>query len=59
MLLPEYYNQWANYLNGIDEDLWRSIKTVLIVLTVFKKFGTTGEAEYMIAQGNKKKGNDK
>ena len=29
MLIPEYYNQWANiiedYLNGIDEELWKCI----------------------------------
>ena len=29
MLIPEYYDQWANrmqdYLNGLDEELWKCI----------------------------------
>lgn len=55
MLLSDYYDKWNNrkedYLNGIDEDLWRSINvgpycfdnTHALVIS---------ETDNIIAQGN-------
>ncbi|XP_052621591.1 spore wall protein 2-like [Lactuca sativa] len=41
MLIPEYYDQWperiANYLNGIDVDLWNALMMEFILQFCYKK----------------------
>ena len=48
-----------DYLNGIDEDLWKSIENGPYRAELVKVVGNPGAAEDMIAQGNKKKANEK
>lgn len=47
-----------DYLNNIDEDLWRSIETGPYHAYLVQVVGNVGVTEDMIAQGNKKKAND-
>lgn len=52
-------DRMEDYLNGIDEDLWRSIKTGPYRVDPIQVAGNAGAAEDMSAQGNKKKANGK
>ena len=50
MLLPEYYDQWADRmednLTGIDKDLCRSIDKGPYRVDVVQAVGTTAQSEY-------------
>lgn len=63
MLIPKYYDQWADqmedYLNGIDEDLWRSIDKGPQREDPVQVVGNAKAAGYMVALANKQKTNDK
>lgn len=48
-----------DYLNGIDDDLYRSIEKGPYRVDRLQVVGMDGADEDMIAQGNKKKVNDK
>lgn len=49
MLIPEYYEQWADrmedYLNGIDEDLIRSIRSGEFCHTMLVNVGSSTSSE--------------
>lgn len=63
MLLSEFYDQWADpmedYLNRIDEDLWRLIQKGPYRGDQLQAVSIADNAEEVIAQGNKHKANDK
>ena len=44
MLIPEYYDQWddrmEDYLNGIDEDLWKCITDGSCLAVLLREVGT-------------------
>lgn len=51
MLIPKYYEQWADiiedYINEIDEDLWRCIKRVNFHPDMLEDIGTIGSTADM------------
>ncbi|CAI9274207.1 unnamed protein product [Lactuca saligna] len=63
MLIPEYYEQWAgrmvDYLIGIDEDLWRCIKSNKFCPSMLSDVGSDGSSIDVTTQTNKFKTNDK
>ena len=54
MLISEYYEQWADriedYLNGIDEDLMRSVKREEFCQTMLVDIGTFTSYDDMITR---------
>lgn len=63
MLIPEYYeqlvDQMENYLNGIDEDLWRWITSGNYHPRRLEQVGTGGSSVDVAMQIEKQKANDK
>lgn len=47
-----------DYLNSIDEDLWRSFEKGSFRLDLVQAVGTVAASEYRISQWNKMKEND-
>ncbi|CAI9282803.1 unnamed protein product [Lactuca saligna] len=62
MLIPEYYDKWADwmedYLNGIDENMWKSIKEVNYRKDLVENVGSVGTDANMVSQANTRKACD-
>ncbi|KAL7592013.1 hypothetical protein Lser_V15G31779 [Lactuca serriola] len=63
MLIPKYYDQWVHhmedYLNGIDEDLWKCIIGKVHSLTMLQNVGTVAASKDVAQQAEKPKKNEK
>ena len=63
ILIPKYYQQWADrmedYLNGIDEDLMRSIKRGPFSQYMLVTVGTSATSEDVIIRRSKMQENGK
>ena len=63
MLIPDYYDQWADrmqdYLNGIDEELWKCITDDVIPPLSVESIGTWSSTPSVTEQSEMLKKNEK
>ncbi|CAI9294517.1 unnamed protein product [Lactuca saligna] len=63
MLIHEFYDQWSDriedYLNGIDEDLWKCITGEIHPASLLQRVGTIASSSGVAQQTEKQKKNDK